>query len=106
MSTPLGVIKEYFYSDIVQGCDYVQECPPDWWTGDWQICINGTRKRSVLCIFTPYSPNDANSSEIVLPDNVCNEYQRPHYFDVSCSHDALYSTTPDARISDKLDGIM
>ena len=74
----------YFKSDIQEECKLLQECPPTWWTGEWQTCYNETRSRSVLCVFTKHYVN-STAFETVLPDNLCNENYRPESSDRNCS---------------------
>ena len=79
-----AVIFLPFYRRINEQCDRMQDCPPTWWTGEWQNCYNGTRKRSVLCVFTNYSLY-GNGTQTVLTDNLCNEIERPKSSDRNCS---------------------
>ena len=92
------------FRDIVQDCGIIQECPPDWWIGNWQSCINGSRRRSVLCVLTTTSGADGNRREIVLPDNICNDYNRPLSFDPFCALGKGRINKTNIEASEQVDG--
>ena len=92
------------FRDIVQECSIVQECPPDWWVGNWQSCINGSRRRSVLCVLMTTSGTDSNRREIVLPDNICNDYSRPLSFDPLCALGKSRTNKTNIEAFEQVDG--
>ncbi|KAM4707185.1 A disintegrin and metalloproteinase with thrombospondin motifs 12 [Discoglossus pictus] len=64
-----------------------QECPPRWWAGEWQQCSNtcgpnGEKKRTVLCIRT------VGSDEEALPSEDCHHLTKPKGY-MSCNRDIL-----------------
>ncbi|XP_069076644.1 A disintegrin and metalloproteinase with thrombospondin motifs 12 isoform X2 [Pleurodeles waltl] len=87
-----GVVKKTFCDAETQPTArhkkcYEQDCPPRWWTGEWQKCSTtcgptGEKKRAVLCIQTVGSDEQA-----VLSDD-CHHLLKPKTY-MSCNRDVL-----------------
>ncbi|XP_068107345.1 A disintegrin and metalloproteinase with thrombospondin motifs 12 isoform X2 [Hyperolius riggenbachi] len=65
----------------------LQDCPARWWAGEWQECSttcgpSGEKKRTILCIKT------VGSDEQALPSENCNHLTQPKSY-VSCNRDIL-----------------
>ncbi|XP_053557160.1 A disintegrin and metalloproteinase with thrombospondin motifs 12 [Bombina bombina] len=66
---------------------YKHDCPPRWWAGEWQQCSTtcgptGEKKRTVLCIRT------VGSDEQALPSEDCHHLTKPKDY-ISCNRDVL-----------------
>ncbi|NXI45019.1 ATS12 metalloproteinase, partial [Galbula dea] len=66
---------------------YEKDCPPRWWTGEWQKCSTtcgptGQKKRTVLCIQT------VGSDEQALAVTECQHLLKPKTH-LSCNRDVL-----------------
>ncbi|KAM8961416.1 A disintegrin and metalloproteinase with thrombospondin motifs 12 [Pelodytes ibericus] len=87
-----GVVKNTFCDPDVQPIArhrkcHNQDCPPRWWAGEWQQCSTtcgptGEKKRTVLCIRT------VGSDEQALPSEDCHHLTKPKGY-VSCHRDVL-----------------
>nr|DBA23646.1 TPA: hypothetical protein GDO54_014538 [Pyxicephalus adspersus] len=83
-----GVVKNSFCDPDIQPmprqkkCN-LQDCPARWWAGEWQECSttcgpSGEKKRTVLCIRT------VGSDEQALPSEDCNHLIKPKS-SISCN---------------------
>ncbi|XP_040194028.1 A disintegrin and metalloproteinase with thrombospondin motifs 12 [Rana temporaria] len=83
-----GVVKNSFCDPDAQPmprqkkCN-LQDCPARWWYGEWQECsttcgLSGEKKRTVLCIRT------LGSDEQALPSEDCNHLTQPKS-SISCN---------------------
>ncbi|XP_018122012.1 A disintegrin and metalloproteinase with thrombospondin motifs 12 isoform X2 [Xenopus laevis] len=87
-----GVVKNTFCDQEMQPmtrqkkCN-TKECPPRWWVGQWQQCSTtcgptGEKKRTVLCLKT------SGSDEEALPSEDCHHLTKPKIY-MSCNRDIL-----------------
>eukprot|EP00079_Xenopus_tropicalis_P032548 XP_017946319.1 PREDICTED: A disintegrin and metalloproteinase with thrombospondin motifs 12 [Xenopus tropicalis] len=87
-----GVVKNTFCDQEMQPitrqkkCN-TKECPPRWWVGQWQQCSTtcgptGEKKRTVLCLKTSGSDEEALRSED------CHHLTKPKVY-LSCNRDIL-----------------
>uniref|UniRef100_A0A8C5LHH5 A disintegrin and metalloproteinase with thrombospondin motifs 12 n=2 Tax=Leptobrachium leishanense TaxID=445787 RepID=A0A8C5LHH5_9ANUR len=87
-----GVIKNTFCDPEKQPMPkqkkcIMEDCPPRWWAGEWQQCsttcgTTGEKKRTVLCIRT------VGSDEQALPSEDCHHLTKPKGY-MSCNRDVL-----------------
>ncbi|XP_077137963.1 A disintegrin and metalloproteinase with thrombospondin motifs 12 [Ranitomeya variabilis] len=81
----------------------LQDCPARWWTGDWQECSatcgpTGEKKRTVLCIRT------VGSDEQALSSQDCHHLTKPKNYmscnrDISCPSDWSVSNWTECSVS-------
>ncbi|CAH2296534.1 A disintegrin and metallo ase with thrombospondin motifs 12 [Pelobates cultripes] len=88
----IGVIKNTFCDPDRQPMPkqkkcLMEDCPPRWWAAEWQQCsttcgTTGEKKRTVLCIRT------VGSDEQALPSEDCHHLTKPKDY-MSCNRDVL-----------------